>query len=132
MKPTNRYSAMLVVRDSADVEGIRSVCLDSGIQLQVLDDPQDALGICRVNPPNLAIVQDELKSMSGLEFISALVRMSWTTSVIIVMDADPETVHDRTEGLGILGHMEHLNDMERLKGHLETFVDIMASTASPE
>ncbi len=129
MKPTNRYNAVIVVNNPAEADRICDCCSDYGIETQVFDDPEKALKVCRTNPPNLVVVQHELQSMSGLELINALLRISWTISVVMIVDADEETVHDRTEGLGILGHMEHAADLERLKGHLDTFVNIMASTA---
>ena len=129
MKPTTRYKAVIVVNNPAEAAPISDCCSDYGIDTQVFDDPEKALETCRTNPPNLAVVQHELQSMSGLELINALLRISWTISVVLVMDADEETVHDRAEGLGILGHMKDASDLERLQGHLDTFVNIMASTA---
>lgn len=127
MKPTRTYRAIILVNDAGEADRICNFCSDYGIQTQVQTDPETALDLCRANPPDLVVVQEELHSMTGLEFISALVRISWTTSVIIVMDADAETVHERTEGLGILGHIRHPADTERLQGLLDTFLKMTAS-----
>ena len=127
MKPTTTHRAIVLVKEISKADYFLSVCPDYGIEAEVFTDPEAVLDLCRTDPPNLAVVDEELQTMSGLEFVNALVRIAWTISVIIAMDADEETVHDKAEGLGILGHIQNLEDAERLKSHLETFVNMMAS-----
>jgi len=121
-KQTNkRLKALVVINEPARLEVIRQVLSDRGIDVTVLTDPEEALGICREGPPDLAVVQDPLRSMSGTVFLNHLVRISWATGTILIADADEDHVHDRTEGLGILGHMRSPTDRDALERLLDKF-----------
>ena len=90
-----------------------------GMDATILSDPEEALRLCRDTPPNLAIVEDPLRSMSGTVFLGHLVRISWITSTILIADSDEKQVHERAEGLGILGHLKSPHDKEGLDLLLE-------------
>ncbi|MBI5569121.1 MAG: hypothetical protein HY914_04165 [Desulfomonile tiedjei] len=96
-----------------------------GISAQVMAEPAKALDECRANPPHLAIVASELGAMAGTRFLAELLKVSWTTSTILIADEDEEAVHLRTEGLGILGSIRTAEDTASLERLLETFLEIV-------
>ena len=96
-----------------------------GIFASVRTDPVAALEECRSNPPQLAIVANELRGMTGALFLAELLKISWTTSAILIADEDEEVVHERTEGLGILGSIRKAEDTANLEKLLETFLEIV-------
>jgi hypothetical protein len=106
--------------DSRLIETLRK----RGISAQVMADPAKALDECRANPPHLAIVASELGAMAGTCFLAELLKVSWTTSTILIADEDEEVVHERTEGLGILGFIRTAEDTASLERLLETFLEI--------
>jgi hypothetical protein len=55
-----------------------------------------------------------------------LLKVSWTTSTILIADEEEEAIHDQTEGLGILGSIRTVNDMETLDRLLDRFLEIVS------
>lgn len=80
---------------------------------------------CRRNTPHLAVVEENLANMSGIHFILDLLKVSWTTATILVSDRDDEAIHEATEGLGILGHINGCEDLVTLEDLLKTFEEVM-------
>jgi hypothetical protein len=68
--------------------------------------------------------------MTGSRFLSEFLAISWTTAAILISDEDEETVHRRTEGLGILGHMRSVKDVDRLEKMLDSLLDIASHDES--
>jgi PleD family two-component response regulator len=128
-KTNKKLKALVVINEPGQVEVIRQSLSDRGIDTTVLTDPEEALGICREVPPDLAIVQDPLSSMSGTVFLNHLVRISWATGTILIADADEDHVHDRAEGLGILGHMRSATDRDALERLLDKFAGMTGPRA---
>jgi hypothetical protein len=56
--------------------------------------------------------------------LSEFLTIAWTTSAILICDEDEETVHQRTEGLGILGHIRSVRDMDGLDKLLDSFLHV--------
>ncbi|MFH1117465.1 MAG: response regulator [Pseudomonadota bacterium] len=121
MNTNKKLKALVVVNEPDRIDVIKQRLSERGIDMTVLTDPEEALGLCREAPPDLAIVQDPLRSMSGTVFLNHLVRISWATGTILIADADEDQVHDRAEGLGILGHMRSPTDGEMLDRLLDKF-----------
>ncbi len=114
-----RPRAMLVVQNPSDATMMETCCADNGIETYTQSDPRSALEACRCEPPDLAVVQWDLRAMSGVEFITELLKISWTTATILVTDQDEETVHEKAEGLGILGRIIDFRDMVGLRKLLD-------------
>jgi hypothetical protein len=55
------------------------------------------------------------------QFVTELLKVSWTVSTILITEDDPETVHEKAEGLGILGSISHPDDREKLEELLKEF-----------
>ena len=113
--------ALIVVHDLAAADAISATCTAKGIEGMIEDDEQRALDRCRNDPPDLAIVADSLPSMSAYQFVTELLKISWTISTILVTRDDPATVHEKAEGLGIVGHISHPVDREKLGQLLDDF-----------
>jgi hypothetical protein len=61
------------------------------------------------------VVDEEPAGMSAVDFLKSLLGISWTISSIMVSEKDGETVHEMTEGLGILGSIKNYDDGEGLE-----------------
>lgn len=118
------HTAFVVVNEATAAEPFADMLSDRGMVPTVFTDPQDALQRCRQDPPDLVIVEDGLTGMRGIDFLSALLRISWTTSTILITEDDEETVHEKTEGLGILGSVGGFEDLDGLAMLLRKFVKI--------
>jgi len=94
------------------------------MEAHVRTDAAGALAICRDRPPALAIVDADLASMPAIEFLRALVKISWTSPGILITSDDEEAVHEKTEGLGILGHISDYHDRDGLKKLLRVHGDL--------
>lgn len=69
---------------------------------------------------------ENFATMSGIHVILDLLKISWTTATILVSDRDDEAIHDATEGLGILGHINGYEDLATLEDLLKTFEEVMS------
>jgi DNA-binding NarL/FixJ family response regulator len=114
-------SAILLLNDIDSSAEIKRIIEENGISVIVTNDPGEAIEQCRLSPPRLVVVDGLLKDMSGIKLLSDLLRISWTISSILIADQDEETIHNITEGLGILGHIRNYNDTEKLKELLKVF-----------
>jgi DNA-binding response OmpR family regulator len=116
--------AVVVVNDTAQARPILESLSRKGFSGIVESDPQKALEACKIRPPDLVIVEDRLTGTTGSRFLSELVKVSWSTSTILVTDEEEEIVHQRTEGLGILGHMRNCGDTARLERLLDKLLEM--------
>ncbi len=124
-----RPQAVIIVKDPAAAGSVTALCEEMGIEVTVFEDPRAALDYCTDRPPDLAIVGDEEAPLTTREIIGGLLKISWTTHTILISEDDEETVHEKTEGLGILGHISGPGDTVTLKELLTRFT-AMRSPAS--
>ncbi len=120
---------LVVVSDRAEAEGLLEGLDRRGMNPIVMTHPDEALQSCKESPPDLVIVDDSLPSMSGARFLAELLRVSWAVSSILVCGEDEETVHEKTEGLGILGSIKDYGDEDGLSRLLERYRSIRQATA---
>jgi DNA-binding response OmpR family regulator len=116
--------AAIIVNDASQVRPIVESLSRKGFARIVESDPQSVLESCGVNPPDLVIVEDRLRGMTGIRFLAELLKVSWTTSTILISDEEEEALHDQTEGLGILGAIRAADDVESLDRLLDRFLEI--------
>lgn len=112
---------LLLVSDNTSATPLHEKLVSKGITVTIEDDPHEALVRCQENPPDLAVVEDSLSGMTGIRFLGELLKVSWTTASILIADEDDEIIHERAEGLGILGHVRGYDDFEALEKLLERF-----------
>ena len=113
--------ALIVMTDLSSAEAVKATLRTNGIEGVIETDERKALDHCRTDPPDLAIVGDPLESMSVYHFVTELLKISWTVSSILVTEDDSEVVHEKAEGLGIIGHISHANDRAQLELLLTDF-----------
>lgn len=97
-----------------------------GVSSTVIAKAEEALNQCHKNPPHLVIVGSVLATMTGIHFLSELLKVSWKTATILIADEEQEVIHDQTEGLGILGSIRTADDMESLERLLDRFLEIVS------
>ena len=112
---------LLVVSDKTRAAPLHEKLVSKGVVVTTEDDPHEALVRCQENPPDLAVVEDSLSGMTGIRFLGELLKISWTTATILIADEDDEIIHERAEGLGILGHVRGYDDLEALERLFESF-----------
>jgi DNA-binding response OmpR family regulator len=122
---STNLTAVVLVNDPPDAQPIMETLSRKGFAGVVRSDPGAFLDTCKVNPPDLVIVEDRLSEMTGREFLTRLVRIAWATATILIIDDEEESVHDLTEGLGILGHMRNVGDADRLEKLLDKGIEII-------
>ncbi len=96
------------------------------ISATVITNADEALDECLMNPPDLAIVGTSLGSMTGIHFLAELLKISWKTATILISDEEEEALHEKTEGLGILGAIKTVDDTESLEPLLDKFLQIVS------
>ena len=120
------HKALVLVKEPSAAAPLIQRLAERGFTMWSSNDPIRSLDECRANMPDLVVVDENLPSMSGIRFISDLLKISWTTSTILVSERDDEAIHEATEGLGILGHVKGYEDMESLEDLLKKFEEIVA------
>ncbi|MFH0959317.1 MAG: iron-sulfur cluster assembly scaffold protein [Pseudomonadota bacterium] len=81
---------------------------------EVFSKADEALRSQQKDSFQLLIVQDDPSTGEGLKLIGEFLKINWMTSAIVVCDQDEAIIHDRAEGLGILGHIRTPDDLENL------------------
>jgi len=117
-------SAIVLVNDPTQALLMTDTLAQRGMSVRIRTDPESLLSECRSEPPHLVIVEDRLATMTGARFLSDLLKISWTTSAIMICDEDEAAVHDKTEGLGILGSVRSKDDIASLNKLLNNFLDL--------
>jgi DNA-binding response OmpR family regulator len=122
--PNSSVSAVIVASNAQAARPASSVCRLHGITDRVFSDGPTAVQESKDAPPALLIVEDDLKPLSGPEIITEFLKLSWQVSSILVSPDDGETVHEKTEGMGILGHVAGWDDRNGLEQLVRTFWDL--------
>jgi len=119
-----KLQATVVVNDASQARPIIEILSQKGFAGIIERDPYTVLETCTGNSPDLVIVEDRLTGMTAIRFLSRLVITSWNTAAILITDEPEESVHEMTEGLGILGHMRNFEDTASLDGLLDRLLDM--------
>lgn len=69
--------------------------------IQWADTAREALRLIKNNPPAVAVVDESLADMSGLDFVRRVVGINPWVQTAVVSHLSPETFHQTTEGLGV-------------------------------
>ncbi|HMK33722.1 MAG TPA: hypothetical protein VK463_01555 [Desulfomonilaceae bacterium] len=116
--------ATLLVTDPQRAAVAADMLEKRGIHPTIATDPEALLRKSRTCAPHLVIVEDGVAGVSGARLLADLLEISWTTATILICDDDETAVHDKTEGLGILGSVRSVEDSEGLNRLLDSFVDL--------
>ncbi len=120
------FRAMVLTRSYDDAGEFRSLLASHGMTVEIFTDAGAALAACRSASPHLAVVEADLGSMTGYSFVRDLLKIAWTVSSIVVSEEDDAVIHDKAEGLGILGHVRSFGDTAALEGLLVQFKELNA------
>ncbi|MEI7448431.1 MAG: hypothetical protein WCJ75_02315 [Desulfomonile sp.] len=123
--------AIVLVNDPKQGVEMGDTLAQRGISARIEIDPEVVFSQCRSDPPHLVIVESRLTFMTGVRFLSELLKISWTTATILICDEEEEIVHGKTEGLGILGSVRTANDIVGLQRLLNTFFDVVSKDQHP-
>jgi CheY-like chemotaxis protein len=118
------WKALVVGNNAPGYRSVLEILSRRGIEGAIETNPDAALQSCASTAPDLVIVDEHLDGMTGIRFLSQLVSVAWTTSTILVADEEEELVHDKTEGLGILGSIRNVEDSKNLERLLDRFIDM--------
>jgi DNA-binding response OmpR family regulator len=122
-----RLRAIVVVDGRVPVSRLTETLSKRDISASVKTDPHKALDECRRETPHLVIVGSVLATTTGVHFLAELLKVSWTTSTILIADEEQEAILDQTEGLGILGSIKTFDDVESLERLLDRFLQIVSA-----
>jgi len=120
-------NAILIVNEPHRAASIIDLLCGRGFSVAVSDNTEQVLRDCRGHSPDVVIVENRLREISGIRFLSELIRVSWTTSAILVSEEDPELIHEQTEGLGILGSVTSLDDREGMERLINDFFGLLTA-----
>ena len=125
-----KLRAIVLVNDSSQASDTVSALSGRGLSVEIATDPESVLVECRATPADLVVVEDRLGPMSGPQFLSELLKISWTTSAILMCDEEEQSVHERTEGLGILGSIRNAKDVDGLHRLIDKFFGVLSPDQS--
>jgi CheY-like chemotaxis protein len=113
---TEKPLCVVLNKEDVSTEALSAFLKGLGYEPSLHGDPASALDFISNNKTDLIIVQDaDFQGMSGPEFINEVMKISWTTNSVFVSKDNPESVHERTEGLGILGSVSGFDDLDAMK-----------------
>ncbi len=122
--PTIRR-AILFTEDTDSVETLTKILGINGFQVFSAHDLQSGLDEHRRAPFQLAILNERYRSLPATALIKELLKISWTTHVIIITDKDEKKLHEVAEGLGVLGGIKDIHDSLGLEGLLAVLKNIL-------
>ncbi len=120
------HKALVLVKEPGSAASLIQRLTEAGFIVDSSSDPTLSLDKSRLNKPDLVVVEEDLQTMSGIHFISELLKISWTTSTILVSERNDNVIHEATEGLGILGHIKDYEDLEGFESLLKKFEEIVS------
>jgi DNA-binding response OmpR family regulator len=127
-KSTDRKPRALILSTNATgVAKVSAFLRERGIEAVEVDSLERCVIQAKSSPPDLLIAEDDITSNIGLLAIRELLRISWMVSSILVSDLDETEIHDRAEGLGILGNLRVIDDLEELDRLLDDFDSLRPS-----
>lgn len=113
--------AIILSNDLPGLAQAESLLSTRGIETLKTNSLEQCIEQVRNSSPDLLIVEDDTVHNSGIRAIREALKISWTISSILVSSLDEAQIHDRAEGLGILGSLSSLDDSEGLKALLDSF-----------
>lgn len=112
--PTNTSDKefLILCQTGTNCEALTRTLESSGHKGIVFNDRAKAMDHMRTTTPTVIIVQDSGPGDdSASEFIKEALKISWTIDSIVVSNDTPDSIHDRFEGLGVLGSAESFDDV---------------------
>ncbi|MFW5791556.1 MAG: hypothetical protein ACOCVU_02755 [Desulfohalobiaceae bacterium] len=79
---------------------------DPGVRLEVLPTGEAALDRIRRNPPDLAVIDQELPDMFALDLTARIVASNPMVNTAVVSPLSEAAFHEASEGLGVLAKLQ--------------------------
>ena len=118
----NKVARACIVKDGIlDVSSIMNLLESSQIVAEVFSASDEALLRQKQEPFDLLIIHDDPSTGDGLKLAGEFLKINWMTSTIVICDEDESIIHDRAEGLGILGHVRKAEDLKSFAQLLTKF-----------
>ncbi len=109
----NKVARACIVEDGiSDISSILNLLASSQIVVEVFPASDQALLGQKQEPFDLLIIHDDPSTGAGLKLAGEFLKINWMTSTIVICDQDESIIHDRAEGLGILGHVRKAEDLK--------------------
>jgi DNA-binding NtrC family response regulator len=121
MTNDKHVKACVFVDKDVDVSSVLKLLDSRGINAEVFSEPDSAVSKHKKQAFDLLIAQDDAATSRGLKLINEFLTINWMTSSILICDLDEASIHERAEGLGILGHVRHFDEMVPLESLLDRF-----------
>lgn len=113
--------ALIFLDDEAGAKTVSTLLKKHGIESFAVNSLEKCLDRMRLSSPDILIVEDNTNSNIGIKAVQEALRISWTVSPILISSLNEEQIHDRAEGLGILGFMSSPSDVEKLDSLIDIF-----------
>lgn len=121
MEANKSLRACIVAESSLDISAILKLLESYDIGPEVFSIRDEALNRQSEKPFDLLVVGDDPTTGDGLKLIKDFLAVNWVTSSIVICDVDEKNIHERAEGLGILGHIRTAGDVQSLARLLARF-----------
>ena len=66
---------------------------------------RDAIDAVAKTPPAMAIIDDSVEAVSGMEITRSLLQINAFINTALASDLDDELFHEKSEGLGVLAKL---------------------------
>lgn len=117
----NKFTALIFSPDVEGIGKIRDMLEKRGINVLDVDSFDQLIDQMKRSAPDILIAEDDFQSDVGLKAIREALNISWMISSILVSNLDEKEIHDKTEGLGILGSITALDDSDKLASLIDVF-----------
>lgn len=126
MTATVQYKILFVTARPAQLkEFSEAFSLDKKLGLVMVNSSKEAIAAAREIKPALAIVDDQVRGVAGLDIIRRLIEENAFIQTAAISDLTDEEFHNRSEGLGVLMQLPLVpekNDAHKLIEQLKQVV----------
>jgi len=97
---------LLVFDQNVDCDAFKRALLAyEGISVTQNSDPEEALEIVKTGQVEAVAVGESIGTMSGVEFIDALIKVNPMVNTVLASSLPGEEFHEETEGQGVLAQI---------------------------
>lgn len=122
----------MVTADRARLDPFaKALAADPVFELQWADSGKSAIAAAGAHPPVLAVIDETLGDMSGLDLVRRLLSVNALINTAVLSGLDPETFHETSEGLGVLAHLPLIPGPEQAGDLVARLKRITAMVAGP-
>jgi DNA-binding response OmpR family regulator len=100
-----RTVLLITSRPDGLQELTRGIDKEPGLKVRAAYTMDEALAVLADDPPLLAVIDDSVGEVSGLDVVRRLMRIDAFLNTAVLSALDEETFHRRSEGLGILARL---------------------------